>query len=165
MSINLKRKVALVTGGARDIGRATALQLTEAGAAVAVNYFGSEDQAKGLVSEIEGTGGKAIAVKADVTDAQAIAQMMEQVEKKLGKIDILVNNAGGLLARKRLDEMDEQFIDDLIAINFKSVLLVTKAALEHMNDGGAIVNLSSLAAHDGGGPGALVYAACKGAVL
>ena len=165
MSINLKRKVALVTGGARDIGRATALQLTEAGAAVAVNYFGSEDQAKALVSEIEGTGGKAIAVKADVTDGQAIAQMMEHVEKELGKIDILVNNAGGLLARKRLDEMDEQFIDDLIAINFKSVLLVTKAALQHMNDGGAIVNLSSLAAHDGGGPGALVYAACKGAVL
>ena len=165
MQIELKNKVVLVTGGARDIGRATALAFAEAGASVAINYLGSEDAAQSLVKEITDNGGKAVAMKADVTQAGAVANMVQQIEQQLGKIDILVNNAGGLLARKKLDEMDEQFINDVIAINFKSVLLVTQAAARHMNDGGAIVNLSSLAAHDGGGPGAMVYAACKGAVL
>lgn len=165
MQIDLKGKVALVTGGARDIGRATVLELAAAGAAVAINYLGSEDRADALVKEITDHGGRAIIIKADVTNRFHIAGMMEQIQDQLGKIDILVNNAGGLLARKKLDEMDEKFMDDVIAINFKSILLVTQAALGYMNDGGAIVNLASLAAHDGGGPGAMVYAACKGAVL
>jgi 3-oxoacyl-[acyl-carrier protein] reductase len=165
MQIDLKGKVALVTGGARDIGRATVLAFAEAGASVAINYLGSEDRAQALVEEITSSGGKAIALKADVTDAIEVSVLTQQIEQKLGKIDILVNNAGGLLARKKLEEMDENFINDVIAVNFKSVLLVTQAALRHMNDGGAIVNLASLAAHDGGGPGAMVYAACKGAVL
>ena len=162
MRIDLGGKVALVTGGARDIGRATALQLAEAGASVAINYFGSEDRAKSLAAEI---GDNALAIKADVTRQAEVDRMIAQVTERFGKLDILVNNAGGLIARKKLDEMDEAFIDSVIAINFKSMLLVTRAALPQMNDGGAIVNLSSLAAHDGGGPGALVYAACKGAVL
>lgn len=165
MQIDLNGKVVLVTGGARDIGRATVLAFAEAGASVAINYLGSEDRAQLLVEDISNKGGKALAVKADVTDADAIAEMMKQIESRLGKIDIVVNNAGGLLARKKLEEMDENFMNDVIAINFKSVLLVTQAALKHMNEGGAIVNLTSLAAHDGGGPGAMVYAACKGAVL
>jgi 3-oxoacyl-[acyl-carrier protein] reductase len=165
MQTELQGKVALVTGGARDIGRATVQQLVQAGAAVAINYHGSEDKANALVAEIKQNKGKAFAIKADVTNQYQVAGMMQQIQDELGRIDILVNNAGGLLARKRLDEMDSEFIDQLIAINFKSVLLVTKATLEYMNDGGAIVNISSLAAHDGGGPGALVYAACKGAVL
>ena len=165
MQIDLKGKVALVTGGARDIGRSTVQEMAKAGAAVAINYFGSEDRARSLVDEITKSGGKAIALKADVTRGGDVAKLAADVEAQLGKIDILVNNAGGLLARKKLDEMDEAFIDDVIAINLKSVLLVTQAALKHMNDGGAIVNLASLAAHDGGGPGAMVYAACKGAVL
>jgi 3-oxoacyl-[acyl-carrier protein] reductase len=165
MQIDLQGKVALVTGGARDIGRATVQQLVQAGAAVAINYYGSEDQANALVAEVKQNKGKAVAIQADVTNQFQVAGMMQQIQDELGTIDILVNNAGGLLARKRLDEMDSEFMDQLIAINFKSVLLVTKAALEYMKDGGAIVNISSLAAHDGGGPGAMVYAACKGAVL
>lgn len=165
MRIDLSGKVALVTGGARDIGRATVLQLAESGAAVAVNYFGSEDRAKSLVDHIRKSGGKATAIKADITRADEIDRLVSTVRDELGKIDILVNNAGGLLARKKLDEMDESFIDDVITINFKSMLLVTRAALPHMNAGGVIVNLSSLAAHDGGGPGSVVYAASKGAVL
>ena len=165
MQIDLQGKVALVTGGARDIGRATVLELAASGAAVVINYLGSEDRANELAKEITGSGGKALAVKADVTNRFQIAGMMQQVQDQFGKIDILVNNAGGLLARKKLDEMDEKFMDDVIAINFKSILLVTQSALGYMNDGGAIVNLASLAAHDGGGPGAMIYAACKGAVL
>lgn len=162
MKIDLAGKVALVTGGARDIGRATVLKLAAAGAKVAVNYFGSEDRAQDLVREI---GGNAIAVKADVTRTGEVERMIADVTDKLGKIDILVNNAGGLLARKKLDEMDEAFMHQVVTLNFTSMLIVTKAALPHMNDGGAIVNLSSLAAHDGGGPGSIVYAASKGAVV
>ena len=165
MRIDLSGKVALVTGGARDIGRATVLQLAQAGAAVAINYFGSEERANALAQQITNGGGKAIAIKADVTKQDQIEAMVANVAQQLGKIDVLVNNAGGLLARKKLDEMDEAFIDDVVAINFKSMLLVTRAALPHMNDGATIVNLSSLAAHDGGGPGSIVYAATKGAVL
>lgn len=162
MKIDLSGKIALVTGGARDIGRATVLQLAEAGASVAINYFGSEERAHKLAEEI---GGSSFAVKADVTKQAEVGRMVAQVAERLGAIDILINNAGGLLARKRLEEMDEQFIDSVISINFKSMLLVVRAALPHMEDGGAIVNLSSLAAHDGGGPGSIVYAASKGAVL
>ena len=165
MRIDLSGKVALVTGGARDIGRATVLQLAQAGAAVAINYFGSEERANALAQQITNGGGKAIAIKADVTKQDQIEAMVANVAQQLGKIDVLVNNAGGLLARKKLDEMDEAFIDDVVAINFKSMLLVTRAALPHMNDGATIVNLSSLAAHDGGGPSSIVYAATKGAVL
>jgi 3-oxoacyl-[acyl-carrier protein] reductase len=166
MRIDLTGKVALVTGGARDIGRATALKLAEAGAAVAINYFGSEDRAQSLVRDMVSEGHKAIAVRADVTKTEDVEQMVAHTHESLGgKIDILVNNAGGLLARKRLDEMDAAFMEDVIRLNLTSVLLVTRAVLPHMNDGGAIVNLTSLAAHDGGGPGAVVYAAAKGGVL
>ena len=159
----MKGKTALVTGGARDIGAAVVDELVKAGAKVVINYYGSEQAANEAVRR---SGGQAIAVKADVTEQSEIDELVARTaEFGGGKFDILVNNAGGLLARKKLDEMDEAFIDAVIAINFKSMLLVTKAALPHMNDGGAIVNLSSLAAHDGGGPGSIVYAASKGAVL
>src|SRR5207237_2826804 len=123
-----------VTGGARDIGRATVMRLAEAGAKVVVNYFGSEDKAGEVVEAVKRSGGQAIAVKADVTNGASVNELVAKAaEFGGGKFDILVNNAGGLLARKKLDEMDEEFIDDVVAINFKSVLLVTKAAVPHMN--------------------------------
>jgi len=118
------------------------------------------------VKEIERGGGRAVAVKADVTSSSEVSAMVNAVAKAFGgSIDILVNNAGGLLARKKLDEMDESFWDAVMAINLKSVFLVTKAVVPLMTNGGAIVNLSSLAARDGGGGGALAYSAAKGAVL
>jgi 3-oxoacyl-[acyl-carrier protein] reductase len=163
--MEFENKVALVTGGARDIGRATALLLAERGAAVAVNYHSSADHAESLVKEIEGRGGRAVAIRADVTRVADVRRLVAETASALGPIDILVNNAGGLLARKKIAEIDEAFFDDVVAINFKSAFLVTQAALEHFNDGGAVVNLSSLAARDGGGPGAGIYAAAKGAVL
>jgi 3-oxoacyl-[acyl-carrier protein] reductase len=161
----LSGKVALVTGGARDIGRAVSLALADAGASVAINYNASADKANEVVSEIEGRGGKAIAVKGDVTRAQDVEAIVTAALQLGDAIDVLVNNAGGLLARKKLDEMDETFWDDVMAINLKSVFLVTKAVVPHMTNGGAIVNLASLAARDGGGGGALAYSAAKGAVL
>ena len=166
MQVDLKGKVALVTGGARDIGRAVSLALAESGASVAINYYASADRATSVVKEIESRGGAAIAVRADVTSSTEVNSMIDTIARELGsRIDILVNNAGGLLARKKLDEMDEKFWDEVITLNLKSVFLVTKAVVPRMSDGGAIVNLSSLAARDGGGGGALAYSAAKGAVL
>lgn len=166
MKVDLSGKVALVTGGGRDIGRAVSLAFAESGAAVCVNYHSSGDRAQKVAQEIEASGGKAVAVQADVTNAKQISGMLDTVGNAFGKhVDILVNNAGGLIARKKLDEMDEAFWDNVLALNLKSVFLVTKAAVPLMPEGSTIVNLASLAARDGGGGGALAYSAAKGAVL
>lgn len=166
MDADLEGRVALVTGGARDIGRAVALALASHGASVVVNYNSSADLAKTLVLEIEAKGGKAIAVKADVTSEPEVQALIAAATEKFGgRIDILVNNAGGILGRKKLEEMDGSFWDNVLALNLKSVFLVTRAALAHLGEGASIVNLSSLAARDGGGGGALAYSAAKGGVL
>ena len=165
MQVDLKGKVALVTGGARDIGRATSLLLAKNGASVVVNYNASGDRARAVCDEIRAAGGRAVAVQADVTRMEDIRRLVQEASAAFGRLDILVNNAGGLLARKALGEMDMAFWDEVMHLNLRSVAFVTQAALPHMVDGGAIVNLASLAARDGGGPGSTAYAAAKGAVL
>jgi 3-oxoacyl-[acyl-carrier protein] reductase len=166
MRVDLSGKVAIVTGGARDIGRAVSLALATNGAAVVVNYHSSVSAAEALVAEIVAGGGRAIAVQADVSTGKGANQLVSAARAAFGdRIDILVNNAGGLLARKKLDEMDEAFWDAVMDLNLKSVFLVTQAVAPLLADGGTIVNLSSLAARDGGGGGALAYSAAKGAVL
>jgi 3-oxoacyl-[acyl-carrier protein] reductase len=166
MHVDLSKKVALVTGGGRDIGRATVLAVAASGAAVVVNYCSSEARARTLVDEVVQRGGKAVAVRADVTRAEEVEHLVAETRRAFGdRIDILVNNAGGLVARKRLEEMDMAFWNTVLALNLTSVFLVTRAALPYIPAGGAIVNLSSLAARDGGGGGAIAYASAKGAVL
>ncbi|MDE2731471.1 MAG: 3-oxoacyl-ACP reductase FabG [Bacteroidota bacterium] len=166
MHIDLSGRVALVTGGGRDIGRAICLGLGEAGATVIVNYHASRDAAEDTVAAINKGGGNAAAVQADVTRPQEVERLFQEgISTRGGKLDILVNNAGGLLARKRLDEMDESFWDAVMDVNLKSVFLVTRAALPHMRKGGSIVNVGSLAARDGGGGGSVAYATAKGGVL
>ena len=160
-----KGKVAVVTGGARDIGRAISVQLAKEGAKVVVNYYNSRAGAKETVKEIEAFGGEAIAVKADVSNLKDIKKLKNKAVKTYGKkIDILVNNAGGLFARKTLQELDEEFYDLLMNVNFKSTVFVTQAFEPLMAEGGSIINLSSLAARDGGGGGSSLYASSKGAV-
>ena len=163
--MKLKNKVAIVTGGARDIGKAVSMQLAAQGAKVVINYFGSEVHAKETVKDIKAAGGDAIAVKADVTKSSDVAELIKATTDAFGnKIDILVNVAGGLIARKTLEEMDEKFWDDVISINLKSVFLMVKNVVPLMPAGSTIVNFSSQAARDGGGPGATAYATGKGAV-
>ena len=163
--MDLSGKTAVVTGGARDIGRAISLKLAEAGAAVVVNYNASRQSAESVVEDVLRRGGRAIAVGADVSKAADARRLIEEAHAAFGTIHVLVNNAGGLIARKKMEEMDEAFWDDVMALNLKSVFLVTQAALPHMAQGGAIVNLSSLAARDGGGGGAIAYSSAKGGVL
>ncbi|MFS2108966.1 SDR family NAD(P)-dependent oxidoreductase [Sphingomonas sp. Sphisp140] len=164
--MKLKDKVAIVTGGGRDIGKSVSLQLAAEGAKVAVNYRSDAEAAKATVAEIEAAGGTAILVQADVTKPAEVARLVEETTAAFGeRVDVLVNVAGGMVARKTLADMDEAFFDHVMELNLKSTFLVTKAVLPHLGEGSAIVNLSSLAGRDGGGPGASIYATAKGALM
>ncbi len=163
--MKLKNKVAVVTGGARDIGRAVCIKLASEGAKVVVIYFNSESNRDDTLNEIENMGGVATAVHADVSKQADIDKLVEKTKEAYGSsIDILVNNAGGLIERKTIEEIDENFYNMVMNINFKSVVFVTQAFKSMMKTGGSIINLSSQASRDGGGPGASIYAASKGAV-
>jgi 3-oxoacyl-[acyl-carrier protein] reductase len=150
----LKGRVALVTGGSRGIGRAIAVSLADAGAAVAVNYLEKAGDAKQVAETIRGRGGKATAVGADVSQGAAVKGMVAAVERELGPIDVLVNNAGLGLVRT-LDDLTEEDFDRTIAVNLKSVFLCTQAVIPGMRarKWGRIVNISSGAARGAGGVG------------
>jgi len=158
-------KVAVVTGGARDIGKAISVQLAKEGAKVVVNYYNSESGAQETLDEIKSFGGEAIAVKADVSNLDDIKNLKAKTIEAFGdKVDILVNNAGGLFARKTLQEFDEAFYNLVMDVNFKATVFIMQAFEPIMGEGGSIINLSSLAARDGGGGGSSLYASSKGAV-
>ncbi|ATY33964.1 SDR family NAD(P)-dependent oxidoreductase [Sphingomonas psychrotolerans] len=164
--MKLKDKVAIVTGGGRDIGKSVSLQLAAEGARVVVNYRSDAEAAQATVAEIKAAGGTAVLVQADVTKADDVAKLIAESVAAFGhRVDVLVNVAGGMVARKTLAEMDEAFFDHVMELNLKSAFLVTKAVLPHLGEGSAIVNLSSLAGRDGGGPGASIYATAKGALM
>lgn len=164
--MNLKDKVAIVTGGSRDIGKAVSLKLAASGAKVVVNYFNNEAQGAATVKEITDAGGSAIAVAGDMTKNEDVARLVAATTEAYGSnIDILVNVVGGMVQRKTLDEMDEAFFDTVMKLNVNSTFLTMKHVVPLMGDGGAIVNLSSLAGRDGGGPGAVAYATSKGAIM
>ena len=161
-----KGKTAIVTDGSRNIGRAISVKLTAEGANVVVNYCNNKDAGDETVAEIEAAGGKAILVQADVTKQADVSKLIDASREAFGDtIDILVNVTGGLVARKALDEMDEEFFNHVMQLNATSTFMVSKAAVPYMPEGGAIVNLASQAGRDGGGPGALAYATSKGAVM
>jgi len=151
---DLRNRVALVTGASRGIGRAIAVSLADAGAAVAVNYREKQAEAEAVVAAIEAKGGKALAVRADVSQAAEVARMMAEVEGALGPVDVLVNNAGVGLVRS-VDDLTEADFDLTIAVNLKSVFLCTQAVIPAMRARrwGRIVNISSGAARGAGGVG------------
>ena len=150
----LAGRTALVTGASRGIGRAVALSLAEAGAAVAVNYRERAADARDVVAAIQRDGGKAMDVAADVSDGRAVADMVAAVERELGPVDVLVNNAGLAIIRG-IDDLTEEEFDRTIAVNLKSAFLCTKAVLPGMRarKWGRIVNISSGAARGAGGIG------------
>jgi 3-oxoacyl-[acyl-carrier protein] reductase len=150
----LRGRVALVTGGSRGIGAAIVRRLADAGVAVAINYRERTDEANALVKSIAGTGGTAVAIAADVSQADAVAQMVRRVNSELGPIGILVNNAGIAITRG-VDDLSEADFDRTIAVNLKSVFLCVQAVLPVMRSGtwGRIVNISSGAARGAGAIG------------
>lgn len=164
--MKLKGKTAVVTGGARDIGREVAIRLAKEGANVVVNYFLNQEDGDTTLKLIEEAGGKAIIVQGDMTKQEDIDTLVSESKKAFGEeVHVLVNVAGGLIARKTIEEMDVDFFDVMINVNFKSVFLVTKAFKPLMKSGASIINFASQAGRDGGGPGAALYASAKGAVM
>jgi 3-oxoacyl-[acyl-carrier protein] reductase len=161
----LAGKVALVTGGSRGIGRAVAEALAAAGADVAVNYNMREAEAVAVCGRIAALGRRGIAIGADVSDAADVKKMIGCVRQEFGPVGVLVNNAG-ITRPEPIDEITEHSWDEVLAVNLKSVFLVTQAALPDMRtrQWGRIVNLSSVAAQLGGVVGPH-YAASKAGIL
>lgn len=161
-----KDQVVIVTGGSRDIGKAISMKFAKEGAKVVVNYCHNEKTAEETVAEIQAAGGTAMAVKADMTKQAEVKTLVQKTLEAYGeKIDVLVNNTGGLVARKTIDEMDENFFESVIKLNLNSTFLAMKETLPYMQKGASIINIASQAGRDGGGPGASAYATSKGAVM
>jgi 3-oxoacyl-[acyl-carrier protein] reductase len=167
MEINLVGKTAFVTGGNIGIGRGVCLSLARCGADIALTYFSHPKEGETTVNAIQEMGRKAFAFKLDATNSEQVSEVVGQVAKVLeGHIDILMNNAGHLVGRSPIVDMTDEHWFNTINVNLTSAFYCTRAVLPFMNTGwGRIVNMSSLAARNGGGPGAVAYAASKGAII
>ena len=159
----LEGKIALITGGSRGIGAAIAKRLAADGANVAITYTKGADAAASVVKEIERAGGKAVAIQADATDADAIQAAVEKAVATFGRIDVLVNNAG-TANPKPFEETTLEELDRLIDINVRGTMVTTQAALKHMNGGGRIIMVGSCVGERVMTPGLVPYSATKGAV-
>ncbi len=164
MHAELQDTIALVTGASGGIGRAAALELAARGADVAIHYHRNEKGAFETARDIEERGRKAAVFTGDLARRDEASALVAAVVARFGRMDLLVNNAGDLVARKPLLEMTEVLWRQVIDLNLSSVFFVTQAAVPGMieRQRGTIVNVSSISAHNGGGPGALAYAAAKG---
>lgn len=161
---NLTGKVALVTGGSRGIGAAIVLRLASEGASVAFTYSSSSAQANSLVEQIAKAGGKAIAIKADAADQEAVRASVRETAKQFGKIDILVNNAG-IIVLGQITEIKDADFQRILAVNVHSVFTATQEAVHHMPDGGRIIHIGSVNSDRMPFVGGSVYALTKGAIF
>ena len=163
MSNKLDGKIALVTGGSRGIGAAIAKRLAADGAKVAITYAKGADAAASVVKTIERAGGKALAIQADVADADAGRAAVEKTVATFGRLDVLVNNAGTAIP-KAFEETTLEDMDRVLDINVRGVFVATQAALKHMNEGGRIIMIGSSVGERVLVPGLAAYSATKGAV-
>lgn len=175
-------KVVLVTGASSGIGRATAELFGQCGASVAVSYLKNRAGAEAAVASISSNGAayaagaaaavgvavpRAISVQADVTEKSEVERLVREVEESLGPIDVLVNNAGSLVERLGTLDLTEDRWDEVMDLNVKSAFFAAQAAIPKMleNGGGAIVNVTSIAARNGGAFGSIHYSSAKAAML
>lgn len=157
----------MVTGASRGIGAATAIALARAGASrVLIHYCGFREGAEETQREVEKAGARAELVAGDLSNSQGIGEFLAALDGRATQIDILVNNAGSLVKRAKLLEFTEELFDQVLTLNVKSLWLLTQAIAPHMiaRRSGVIVNVGSIAARNGGGPGATIYSAAKAAV-
>lgn len=162
---DLAGKAVLITGASTGIGAAAAEGFARCGAKVAVHYNASKDKAEAVAGKIRAAGGTAILVGGDVTQDGVPARIVAEAVAGLGRLDVLVNNAGGLVKRVPVGQYDDDLIDDVIDLNIRQVVHFMREGAKHMiaqGDGGAIINVTSIAARNGGGNGAVLYAASKG---
>ena len=165
----MKKKIMLVTGGGRGIGAATARLAASRGYAVAVNYLRNRAAADEVVAAIRAAGGEALAVQADVAVESEVVRMFQEVDRELGPLQALVNNAGILERQARVEEMDAARLTRIFATNVTGSFICAREAVARMSTwrggaGGAIVNLSSIAARLGAPNEYIDYAASKGAI-
>jgi 3-oxoacyl-[acyl-carrier protein] reductase len=163
MNRKLEEKNALVTGGSRGIGAAIAKRLARDGAKVAITYSKGADAAASVVKQIEREGGKAIAIQADATDAEAVKAAVEKTAVTFGGLDILVNNAGTAIP-KPFEETPLEEMDRVLNINVRGVFIATQAALKHMKSGSRVIMIGSCLGERVAFPGLAAYSATKGAV-
>jgi 3-oxoacyl-[acyl-carrier protein] reductase len=162
---DLRGKAVLITGASTGIGAAAARAFGRNGARVAVNFNASVDEAEEVASAIRASGGEALLVQGDVTRAEAAAEIVQQTVQAFGRLDILVNNAGALIKRTRVEDCSDDYVDAVLELNVKQVVRFIREGAVQMRrqgGGGSIINLSSIAARNGGGPGSVIYAAAKG---
>ena len=164
--LDLTGQAALVTGASSGIGAATAVTLAELGARVAIGYHHNQSGAEETRDRIVSAGGTAVAILADVRDAEGVKALVDDATRQLGPLDILINNAGSLIKRLTLREITDEHLDAVYALNVKSAVLAAQAVSASMieRNRGAIVNVVSIAGHNGGGPGAGAYASAKAAL-
>mgnify|MGYP001163168660 FL=1 len=159
-------RVVWVTGSSTGIGRAAALAFARHGADVVVHANQSVAEGEAVAREIEEMGRKSLLVLGDVADRAAVQEMAARIKETFGRVDVLMNNAGSLIRRVRFEEADDAIWDRVMNVNLKSVFYVSQAVLPLMKPlgKGCIINVSSIAARTGGGPGSFIYAAAKGGV-
>ena len=159
----LSGKAALVTGASRGIGAAIAKRLAADGANVAITYTKGEEAAAAVVNDIELAGGRAIAIRADATDAEAVTAAVGKTVATFGRLDVLVNNAGTAIP-KPFEETTLEEMNRVIDLNLRGVMIATQAALREMHEGGRIITIGSCVGERMMTPGLVTYAATKGAV-
>ncbi len=166
MEIRLENQVAIVTGSIQGIGREIARTLAAAGAGVVINNHQSPDELEKVAEDIRGTGGRCKAVIADLTKKSEAKKLIDAALEMGDGVDILVNNAGGLIKRVPIAEFDDDHFQIVIDVNVRTAFIAANLVIPFMKKKkkGKVINLSSQAAHDGGGPGAAAYAAAKGAI-
>jgi NAD(P)-dependent dehydrogenase (short-subunit alcohol dehydrogenase family) len=165
--LELKDRVALVTGASSGIGAATAAVLADLGAKIAIGYHRNEAGAESVRASIVAAGGVAVAIRADMRRSDEISSLVRRASDELGPIDILVNNAGSLIERQGIREVTQERWDEIMSLNLTSPMLCSQVVAPSMIERkkGAIVNLVSIAGRTGGGPGAGAYSVAKGGLI
>jgi 3-oxoacyl-[acyl-carrier protein] reductase len=159
---DLKGRVALVTGGATGIGGAISTAFGTVGMKVAVHFHAGADEAASIAAGIRRSGGEALVLHGDVTEPKAADDLVRRTIETFGGLDVLVNNAGGMVGRRPLETIDDDFFDAVIDLNVRSLVHACRAGADAMKrSGGSIINVSSISARTGGSPGSSVYSGAK----